>query len=41
MKKNEKDVEGGRCMRGSDGSLNFSEKIEGKSGKSTWKEYYF
>ena len=35
MKKGGKDVEGGRCMRGSDGRLN---KIEGESGKSTWKE---
>ena len=38
MKKDGKDVEGGRCMRGSDGRLNFSEKDKGESGKSTWKE---
>ena len=38
MKKDGKDVEGGRCMRVSDGRLNFSEKDRGKSGKSTWKE---
>ena len=37
MKKDGKDVEGGRCMRGSNGRLNFREK-EGKSGKSIWKE---
>ena len=30
-----KDVEGGRYMRGSDGSLNFSEKDRGK----VWKEH--
>ena len=35
MKKNGKDVEGGRCMRGSDGRLNFSEKDRGK----VWKEH--
>ena len=38
MKKDEKDVEGGRCMRVSDGRLNFNRKIEGESGKSSWKE---
>ena len=35
MKKDGKDVEGGRCMRGSDGRLNFSEKDRGK----IWKEH--
>ena len=35
MKKYEKDVEGGRCMRGSDGRLSFSEKDRGK----VWKEH--
>ena len=35
MKKDGKDVEGGRCMRGSDGRLNFSEKDRGK----VWKEH--
>ena len=30
MKKDGKDVEGGRCMRGSEGSLNFSEKDRGR-----------
>ena len=34
MKKDEKDVEGGRCLRGSDSRLNFSEKDRGK----VWKE---
>ena len=38
MKKDVKDVEGGRCMKGSDARLNSGRKIEGKSGKSTWKE---
>ena len=33
MKKNGKDVEGGRCIRGNDGRLNFSEKDRGK----VWK----
>ena len=32
MKKDGKDVEGGRCMRGSDSRLSFKRKIEGKSG---------
>ena len=36
MKKDGKDVEGERCMRGSDGRLNFSEKGRGK----VWKENY-
>ena len=35
MKKDGKDVEGGRCIRGSDGRLNFSEKDRGK----VWKEH--
>ena len=36
MKKDEKDVEGGRCIRGSDGRLSFSEfKDRGKD----WKEH--
>ena len=35
MKKDGKDVEGGRCMRGIDGRLNFSEKDRGK----VWKEH--
>ena len=35
MRKNGKDVEGGSCMRGSDGALSFD---EGKPGKSTWKD---
>ena len=30
MKKDGKDVEGGRCMRGSDGRLNFIEKDRGR-----------
>ena len=30
MKKDRKDVEGGRCMRGSDGRLNFCEKDGGR-----------
>ena len=35
MKKDGKDVEGGRCMRGSSGRLNFSEKDRGR----VWKEH--
>ena len=35
MKKDGKDVEGGICMRGSDGRLNFSEKERAK----VWKEH--
>ena len=35
MKKDGKDVEGGRCMRGSDGRLNFIEKDRGR----VWKEH--
>ena len=35
MKKDGKDVEGGRCMRGSDGRLSFSEKDRGR----VWKEH--
>ena len=34
MKKDRKDFEGGRCMRGSNGRPNFSEKDKGK----VWKE---
>ena len=35
MKKDGKDAEGGRCMRGSGGRLNISEKDRGK----VWKEH--
>ena len=35
MKKVRKDAEGGRCVRGSDGRLNFSEKDRRK----VWKEH--
>ena len=35
MKKDRKDVEDRRCMRGSDGELNFSEKERGR----VWKEH--
>ena len=35
MKKDGKDVEGGRCVRGSDGRLSFSENNRGK----VWKEH--
>ena len=35
MKKDGKDVERGRCMRGSNGRLNFSEKDRGR----VWKEH--
>ena len=35
MKKDGKDVEPGRCMRGSDGRLSFTEKDRGK----VWKEH--
>ena len=35
IKKDGKDVEGGRCMTGSDGRLYFSEKYRGK----VWKEH--
>ena len=35
MKKDGTDVEGGRCIRGSDGRLNLSEKDRGK----VWKEH--
>ena len=37
MKKDGKDVEGGRCMRGSDGRLNFSEKDRRKVLKEHMK----
>ena len=35
MKKEARDVEGGRCMRGADGKLSFSEKDRGK----VWKDH--
>ena len=35
IKRDGKDVEGGRCMRDSDGRLNFSEKDRGR----VWKEH--
>ena len=35
LKTDSKEVEGGRCMRGSDGKLCFSEKERGK----VWKDY--
>ena len=35
LKTDSKEVEGGRCMRGSDGELHFSEKERGK----VWKDY--
>ena len=35
LKTNSKEVEGGRCMRGSDGKLCFSEKERG----NVWKDY--
>ena len=35
MKRDGKDAEGGRCMRGSDGRLSFSEKDRGR----VWKEH--
>ena len=35
LKTDSREVEGGRCMRGSDGKLCFSEKERGKA----WKEY--
>ena len=35
MKKDGKDIEGGRCTRGSDGRLNFREEDRGK----VWKEH--
>ena len=35
MKPNSKEVDGGRCRRGSDGKLCFSEKERGK----VWKDY--
>ena len=40
INKDGKDVEGGRCTRGRDGRLNFSEKDRGRVWKeqSTWKE---
>ena len=35
LKNDSKEVEGGRCMRGSDGKLRFSEKERGY----VWKDY--
>ena len=35
LKTDSKEVEGGRCMRGSDGTLYFSEKEKNK----VWKDY--
>ena len=35
FKTDNKEVEGGRCMRGSDGKLHFSDKERGK----VWKDY--
>ena len=35
MKKDGKDVDGGRCIRGGDGRLNFSKKDRGR----VWKEH--
>ena len=35
LKTDSKEVEGGRCMRGSDGKLSLSEKERGK----VWKDY--
>ena len=35
MKTDSKEVEGGRCLRGSDGKLSLSEKKRGK----VWKDY--
>ena len=37
IKKDGKDVEGGRCMRGKDGRLGFSEKDRKKYRKITWR----
>ena len=37
MKKDGKDIEGGRCMRGKDGKLDFIEKDRKKYGKITWR----
>ena len=39
MKKDGKDVEGGRCIRGSDGRLNFSEKDRRKVERAHGKNY--
>ena len=41
MKKDAKDVEGGRCMRGSDGRLSFSEKSSAFSIQPTGRWYSF
>ena len=37
LKTDSKEIEGKRCMRGSDGKLCFSEKERGK----VWKEYHW
>ena len=37
MKKDGKDIEGGRCMRRKDGKLGFSEKDRKEYGKITWR----
>ena len=37
LKTDSKEIEGGRCMRDSDGKLCFSEKERGKSGRIIWK----
>ena len=37
LRTDSKEVEGGRCMRGNDGKLLFSEKEIGKIGRIIWK----
>ena len=37
MKKEGKDVEGGRCLKGGDGWLGFIQKDRAKFGRNTWK----
>ena len=37
MKKEENDVEGGRCLIGRDGRLDFIEEDRTKFGRNTWK----
>ena len=37
LKIDSREVEGGRCMRGSDEKLCFSEKERGKVGRIIWK----
>ena len=39
MKMDGNDVEGGRCMRGSDGRLNFSKKDRGRVWRVHGKNY--